>query len=85
MIVSIEFTKVYKNQYTYYIYKNGEKIGQIIYDEIEDWCEVDDDVTGKTVTLKDTSVYGCVSEIAKAFYYHCKDSKVYLEAQLVNW
>lgn len=85
MTISVKFMKVYKNQYTYYIYKDGEKIGQFIYDEVEDWCKVDDDVTGKTVTLKDTSVYECTCGLAQAFYDNNKDTKVYIDTQLVNW
>lgn len=85
MTISIEFMKVYNNVYTYYIYKNGEKIGELKYNEITDVCKVTDQVTEKIAILKDTSVYACVSEIARAFYEHYDSAKVYLETQLVNW
>lgn len=85
MTISIEFAKVYKNVYTYYIYKNGEKIGELEYNEITDVCKVTDQATEKIAILKDTSVYECVSEIAQAFYEHYDSAKVYLETYLVNW
>lgn len=85
MTIYIEFMKVYKNEYTYYIYKNGEKIGELQYNEITDLCKVVDHATEKVATLENTSVYECVSEIAQAFYDHYDSAKVYLETQLVNW
>lgn len=85
MTISIEFMKVYKNIYTYYIYKNGEKIGELKYNEITDVCKVIDKASEKVATLENTSVYECVSEIAQSFYDHYDSAKVYLETQLVNW
>lgn len=87
MTISIEFTKVNKNKYTYYIFKNGEKIGELEYNEITDVCKVTDQATKKKkiATFENTSVYECVSEIAQAFYEHYDSAKVYLETQLVNW
>lgn len=77
--------KKFKAEYTYLIFKEDEKAGEIIYNEDENSCYVIDYDFQEYLEFENTSVSDCLEELSEAYasYYHKQGKEVTFDTELV--